>query len=96
MLTQQTTAPQVFSTPLSEKQEGLEHEPILHGYLRREDLAKQLGVSPRTIDRWQMMRMGPPRVHIGRTILYSAESVREWLRSKEQTSPRATRRRYHR
>jgi predicted DNA-binding transcriptional regulator AlpA len=96
MLTPQANKQQEFSTPLSEKQESSDHGPILHGYLRREDLAKELSVSPRTIDRWQMMRMGPPRVHIGRTILYSAESVREWLRSKEQTSPRATRRRYHR
>jgi predicted DNA-binding transcriptional regulator AlpA len=59
---------------------------VLEGFLRREELATQLGLSPRTIDRWQALREGPPRVHVGRTILYNVESVREWLRSKEQQS----------
>jgi len=58
---------------------------LLDGYLRREELAQQLGVSPRTIDRWQTSRCGPPRVAIGRTILYSTASVREWLQSKESS-----------
>lgn len=62
----------------------LEGSLVLEGFLRREELAKQLGLSPRTIDRWQALREGPPRVHVGRTILYNVESVREWLRSREQ------------
>jgi hypothetical protein len=57
---------------------------ILHGYIRREELAKEIGRSPRTIDRWHVMREGPPRCQIGRTIFYNVESVREWLRSREQ------------
>jgi predicted DNA-binding transcriptional regulator AlpA len=57
---------------------------VLDGFLRREELAQQLGLSPRTIDRWEALRKGPPRVCVGRTILYNVESVREWLRSKEQ------------
>ena len=60
---------------------------VLEGFLRREELARQLGLSPRTIDRWQALREGPPRVHVGRTILYNVESVREWLRSREQKVP---------
>jgi hypothetical protein len=60
---------------------------ILEGFLRREELARQLGCSPRTIDRWQALRKGPPRVCVGRTILYNIESVREWLRSREQQCP---------
>jgi predicted DNA-binding transcriptional regulator AlpA len=57
---------------------------ILEGFLRREELAKQLNLSPRTIDRWQASREGPPRVHVGRTILYNVQSVREWLQSRER------------
>jgi hypothetical protein len=57
----------------------------LAGYLRREDLAAQLGVSPRTVDRWNVLRCGPPRIQIGRTILYDVQSVRDWLRSREET-----------
>jgi predicted DNA-binding transcriptional regulator AlpA len=56
----------------------------LDGLLRREDLAKQLGVSPRTIDRWHALRQGPPRVCIGRTILYRIDAVRQWLQKREQ------------
>lgn len=66
---------------------ALDGSIVLEGFLRREELAKQLGCSARTIDRWQALREGPPRVHVGRTILYNVESVREWLRSREQQSP---------
>ena len=65
---------------------ALEASIVLEGFLRREELAKQLGCSARTIDRWQALREGPPRVHVGRTILYNVESVRAWLRSREQQS----------
>ena len=58
---------------------------ILEGFLRREELAHELGISARTIDRWESLRQGPPRVSVGRTILYSIHSVREWLLSKETT-----------
>src|SRR6267154_2535289 len=63
---------------------ALEGSIVLDGFLRREELARQLGVCPRTVDRWQALRKGPPRVSVGRTILYNIESVREWLRSREQ------------
>ena len=57
---------------------------ILDGFLRREELARQFGLSSRTIDRWEALRIGPPRVCVGRTILYQIQSVREWLISREQ------------
>jgi len=41
---------------------------VLDGFLRRQELAQQLGLSPRTIDRWEALRKGPPRVCVGRTI----------------------------
>jgi predicted DNA-binding transcriptional regulator AlpA len=56
---------------------------VLQGFLRRDELAKHLGLSPRTIDRWQALRDAPPRIHVGRTVLYRIEAVREWLQSKE-------------
>jgi len=71
------------SPAIPPSQEASSNQLLLDGYLRREELAQQLGVSPRTIDRWQTARCGPPRVAIGRTILYNLESVREWLRSNE-------------
>jgi predicted DNA-binding transcriptional regulator AlpA len=66
---------------------------VLEGFLRREELARQLGLSPRTIDRWEALRKGPPRVSIGRTILYNIQSVREWLVSQERQAFPAKRRR---
>ena len=57
---------------------------ILDGFITREQLAAELGKSPRTIDRWEVRRIGPPRVIVGRTILYRVESVREWLQSCER------------
>jgi len=66
---------------------------VLDGFLRREELARQLGVSSRTIDRWQSLRVGPPRLRCGRTILYNTESVREWLRSQEEQPSMARRQR---
>ena len=66
---------------------------VLEGFLRREQLAQQLGLSPRTIDRWEALRDGPPRVSVGRTILYNIQSVREWLLSREKPPfPRKRRR----
>jgi len=57
---------------------------ILEGFLTREQLAAELGKSLRTIDRWEVRRIGPPRVIVGRTIWYRAESVRSWLESCER------------
>jgi len=64
---------------------------VLDGYLSREELAQQLDVNTRTIDRWESLGQGPPRVAIGRTILYKLDSVRDWLASRE-TLPIALRR----
>jgi predicted DNA-binding transcriptional regulator AlpA len=65
---------------------------LLDGYLTREALAAQLQKSVRTIDRWETRRVGPPRVRVGRLILFRVQSVREWLESHEQPhGKRATR-----
>ncbi len=56
----------------------------LDGYLRRDELAQHLGVSVRTIDRWDVEGKGPLRVTVGRTVLYSVSSVRTWLHAREQ------------
>jgi predicted DNA-binding transcriptional regulator AlpA len=75
----------IDSPAASTFQEPSSKQLLLDGYLRREELAQQLGVSARTIDRWQMLRCGPPRVAIGRTILYNLDSVRQWLRANEES-----------
>ena len=59
-------------------------EQLRDGYVSREQLAKELGKALRTIDRWERRRIGPPRVVIGRMILYRREAIRDWLLSQEQ------------
>ena len=67
---------------------------VLEGlFLSREELAKQLNVSPRTILRWEVLRIGVPRICVGRKTWYSVQSLREWLLSREQQALPPRRRR---
>lgn len=72
------------SQSIPDAQDKSPNKLILEGYLRREELAAQLCLSPRTISRWAALQIGPPRIRVGRTVLYSIESAREWLASQEQ------------
>lgn len=63
---------------------------LIDDYLTREQLAEELDVGLRTIIRWDAMRIGPPRVKIGKQLYYSRASVRTWLASREQHQARAS------
>lgn len=52
-------------------------------------LAKDLGVSRRSLARMHVERTGPPRIRVGRKIFYSRASVREWLLSREERQARS-------
>ncbi len=58
---------------------------LLANYLTRGQLAEALGRSTRTLDRWQVQKVGPPRLNIGKLIIYSRERVQHWLDQQEQT-----------
>jgi hypothetical protein len=60
---------------------------ILAGYIALEQLARELGVSERTLARWHAMRLGPPRVTIGRRPYYRLISVAEWIALQEEKPP---------
>ena len=62
---------------------------LFEGYLKKEDLAKCLGVSPRTVDRWEALKVGPPRVVVVGFVLYDINSVKAWLKSREKVGARA-------
>ena len=60
-------------------------EPILAEFLTREELAAELELNPRTLDRWDVLRMGPPRTFVGRKVLYRRTSIQKWLAAQEQS-----------
>ena len=59
-------------------------ESILSEFLTKEELAAELRRNPRTLDRWEVLGMGPPRTHVGRKILYRRASVQKWLAAQER------------
>lgn len=67
-------------------------DDLLVDYLTRDEFAEQLGISPRTAARWEVLRIGPPVTRIGRTPYYSKTSTREWLKAQEVKQIRDERR----
>ena len=77
-------------TPVSPNQNaapgGLEDQ-ALHagglGVVDRATMSHLLGVSPRTMARWEALRKGPPVIRLGRRRLYSIDSAKVFLRRLE-------------
>ena len=74
---------------------GLPNSPhqigAIDDLLDREAAARILGVSPRTLDRWHLLRIGPPRLTIGgRTVRYRLSSLDSWIASQEAVGPEIT------
>ena len=59
---------------------------LLDGYMTPAEVAAQLGITPRTLERWHNQRVGPPRVRLGRKVLYRHQAVVEWI-TKNETVP---------
>jgi DNA-binding transcriptional MerR regulator len=59
-------------------------EPILSEFLTKEELAAELGRNPRTLDRWDVLGVGPPRTRVGGQVFYRRASVERWLAAQEQ------------
>ena len=88
----------LLNAPSQESGKPLSNKPatlprlVLEGFLSRGQLAEQLGLSERTIARWEALRDAPPRTQIGRRVFYNIQSVRLWLQAREQ-QPSAVRKR---
>ena len=62
---------------------------LLDDYFTPDALAAELDKSPRTIARWDRLRIGPPRTMIGKKVFYRREAVRQWLLAQEREQVRA-------
>ena len=78
-------APEVTQSPAT---------PLLGDeFLTPDALARELGKSPRTLARWNVLRCGPPKIRVGRSVYYRRASVRQWLESREEIQARTKGRR---
>lgn len=58
---------------------------LLAEWISRDDLARELNLTPDTLSRWEARREGPPCTRLGRKVLYRRASVQDWLRAQEQS-----------
>ena len=64
---------------------------LLAGFLTKDDLAKQLRISGRTLDRWHRLRSGPPRTLIGGKVYYETTAARAWITAQREDVPQRER-----
>ena len=60
-------------------------------YVTPNRLANTLGKTERTLGRWNAMRCGPPKIRVGKLILYDLAKIPEWLASHETEPVRGRR-----
>jgi excisionase family DNA binding protein len=53
-------------------------------FFTKSTLAEYLGITLRSLDRLDVRREGPPRVKIGRRVLFRREAVEAWLQERER------------
>ena len=54
---------------------------LLSLFFTQPELARELGVTRKTLDRWAAQNKGPAQTRLGRRIVYCKESVTAWLRA---------------
>jgi hypothetical protein len=57
---------------------------ILADFYSRQELADELGVTLRSLERWAWLRKGPPRTKIGNRVYYHRNAVESWLKSQTE------------
>jgi len=61
----------------------MDDQSLLADYLDRPTLAKKIKKTPKTLERWESQRIGPPVTRLGRKPFYNINSFRSWLKSRE-------------
>ena len=65
-------------------------------YVTAERLAATLGVTVRTLARWDAARIGPPKIKVGKLVLFDLAKLPAWLATRETAPVRAAGRRRQR
>lgn len=55
-------------------------------YLKTEDAAARLGLSPRTLEKMRVLGTGPAFFKLGRLVAYTEEILDEWAQSRLRRS----------
>lgn len=55
---------------------------VLADYFTRTELANELGLNPRTLERWANLRTGPKRTYVGNRVFYHRKHVERWLENQ--------------
>ena len=74
--------------PHGSEDKALEIDHVLAGYMTIEELAAELDMAVISLATWRMRQKGPPYIKIGRKILYSRATVKEWIASQIPPSTR--------
>jgi len=61
-------------------------------YVTASRLSNTLGVTVCTLARWNASGIGPPKISIGKTILFDLEKLPDWLATREIQPTRNNRR----
>ena len=70
-------------TPASATNDEGTQNGLLADYLTDDELAGELGISPRTLARWDALGEGPPITKVGRKKMRRRKTARQWLAEKE-------------
>jgi hypothetical protein len=76
--------------PHDSEDKAPEIDHVLAGYMTIEELATELDMAVITLATWRMRQKGPPYVKVGRKILYSRTTVKDWIASQVHTPLQAT------
>lgn len=60
-------------------------------YSTPEHLAATLGITVRTLCRWDAARIGPRKIKVGKLVLYDLAKLPDWLAARETELVRAAR-----
>ena len=55
-------------------------------YLTPANLAEEIGISIRTLQRWNLTRKSPRHFKVGKRVLYRREAVDLWFRENESVA----------